>query len=139
MSTTLVIDCSVTMAWCFADEATSQTAAVQDRLVSEVVVVPAHWSLEVANVLATAERRQRIDVEDSTEFLNLLGQFAIEVDDQTSNRTFDQILKLALTHQLTTYDAAYLELAIRRQIPLASLDEALCKAAANLGVELAIR
>ncbi|HUQ69662.1 MAG TPA: type II toxin-antitoxin system VapC family toxin [Planctomycetaceae bacterium] len=138
MTATLVIDCSVAMSWCFADEATPQTASVQERLVTEVAIVPAHWPLEVTNVLAMAERRQRINAADSTEFLNLLGQFAIEVDDQTSNRAFDQILHLARTHGLTTYDAAYLELALRRQLPLASLDVALCRAASVLGVELLI-
>jgi predicted nucleic acid-binding protein len=138
MSASLVIDCSVTMAWCFGDEATAKTVAVQNRLVSETAIVPAHWSLEVANVLAMAERRQRITATDAAEFLRLLGLLDIERDDQTPQRAFGEILALARSHNLTVYDAAYLELAQRLQLPLASLDVPLCQAADGLGIELLI-
>ena len=72
MKPTLIIDCSMTMAWCFADEGTEETAKIQDRLITEAAIVPAHWFLEVANVLAMAEKRKRISAADSTEFVKLL-------------------------------------------------------------------
>jgi predicted nucleic acid-binding protein len=107
-------------------------------MICETAVVPAHWSLEVANVLAIAERRQRIRADDSTAFLELLTELAIEVDGQTTSRAFHDILTLARRHKLTAYDAAYLELAVRHQIPLASLDQELCQVAVSLGVEVLV-
>jgi len=96
--------------------------------------VPAHWFLEVANVVAMAERKNRISVAESTEFLSLLRTFDIEIDDEAAGRSFDQIIPLCRAQRLTSYDAAYLELAIRSQLPLASLDDDLRAAASRLGV-----
>lgn len=136
MKATLIIDCSITMAWCFADEGTEYTSQIQDRLVAEAALVPAHWFLEVTNVLAMAEKRKRISAADSTEFVKLLAALEIPMDHDTSARAFQQILPLCRDHALTSYDAAYLDLAPRRQLPLASLDEDLCRAATSLGVEV---
>jgi predicted nucleic acid-binding protein len=110
------------MAWCFVDETTPATAEVQDRLKRESAIVPSHWFLEVANALAMAERRKRIEPSTSDEFISLLGSFRIDTDDNSTNLAFTQVLALARSHQLTTYDAAYLELSQRQQLPLASLD-----------------
>ncbi|MHB8973416.1 MAG: type II toxin-antitoxin system VapC family toxin [Pirellulaceae bacterium] len=134
MKPTLVLDCSMAMAWCFADEGTQGTAEIQDRLVAEAAIVPGHWFLEVANVLALAEKRQRISAADVVQFVKLLAAFDIQVDNEFSARAFDHILPLSRGHGLTTYDAAYLDLAIRRQLPLASLDDDLCRVAAHLDV-----
>lgn len=136
MTPALVIDCSIVMSWCFADEATATSAKVQDRLVNEAAIVPSHWSLEVANVLLMAEKRKRISAAHSTQFVNLLETLDIQVDDEVGNRAFGHILPLSRSHKLTSYDAAYLELALRRQLPLASLDDDLRRAAAKLGVKL---
>ena len=136
MKPALVIDCSVTMAWCFADEATAATAHILDRLATDAAVVPAHWYLEVANVLAVAEQRKRISVADSTQFVKLLAVFDIQVDDEAPTRAFDHLLPLCRGHGLTSYDAAYLDLVVRRRLPLASLDDDLRRAAAELGVEV---
>jgi predicted nucleic acid-binding protein len=136
MSPTFVIDCSLTMAWCFEDEATVAAAEIQDRLVDEAAVVPAHWFLEVTNVLAVAERRKRISPADSTQFVTLLAALDIQADDNAPVRAFDHILPLSRNHGLSSYDAAYLDLALRRSLPLASLDDDLRRAAIGLGVEL---
>lgn len=136
MTPSLIIDCSMTMTWCFPDEATEESARIQDRLEQEVALVPAHWFLEVANVLAMAERRRRISASRSDEFVQLLRFLEIEVDDDVSGRAFDHLLPLCRAHKLTSYDAAYLDLAVRRRLPLASLDEDLRAAAEELGVSL---
>ena len=136
MTPGLIIDCSMTMAWCFADEATAETARVQDRLVAEAALVPAHWFLEVVNVLVMAERRRRISAADSAMFLHLLSTLDIQVDQELLARAFDHLPPLCRSHGLTSYDAAYLELAIRRRLPLASLDDDLRKAASGLGIQV---
>jgi predicted nucleic acid-binding protein len=134
MTPSLIVDCSITMAWCFAEEGTQQTAEVQDRLATEAALVPAHWFLEVANVLAMAEKRNRISVADSTLFVDLLSRLDIQVDNEFTARAFDHVLPLCRSHGLSSYDAAYLEIALRRQLPLATLDEDLHQAAKSLGV-----
>lgn len=134
MTPTLIIDCSITMAWCFADEATDEASKVQDRLATEAAVVPAHWTLEVANVLAMAERRGRISALESEQFVSLLGVLDIQMDEEAPKRALSQILSLCRIHKLTSYDAAYLDLALRRGLPLASLDDDLRRAAKKLGV-----
>ncbi|MDD4890217.1 MAG: type II toxin-antitoxin system VapC family toxin [Phycisphaerae bacterium] len=131
-----IIDCSVTMAWCFHDEATPLAAAVQDRLIAEAALVPAHWPLEVANVLALAERRKRIAQPRSAEFLAHLAALDIQIDAETAGQALNQTLALCRSQNLTSYDAAYLELAIRRSLPLATLDEDLRAAARKLGVRV---
>lgn len=132
----MVIDCSITMAWCFADEATSETEAILSRLVDEAALVPTLWYLEVANVLAFAEKHKRITLSQSNEFLSLLEVFEIEVDDSAPNRAFSHYLPLCRDHGLTSYDVAYLELAVRSGLPLATLDDDLRYGAKSLGVEL---
>lgn len=136
MTATLIVDCSLAMSWCFADEASDFSAAIQDRLATETALVPAHWFLEVANVLAMAEKRERITAADSTEFVRLLGLLDIDVDGEAAGRAFDHLLPLCRSHGLTSNDAAYLDLALRRQLPLATLDEPLRAAGKALGVAI---
>ena len=136
MTPSLIIDCSITMAWCFADEATVETARVQDRLIAEAAVVPSHWFLEVVNVLVMAEKRKRITAADATNFLHLLAALDIQTDHETSARAFDHLPPLCRSHGLTSYDAAYLDLAVRRRLPLASLDDDLRQAAIGLGIQV---
>ena len=131
-----IVDCSMTMAWCFEDETTSQTDAVLDRLETESAFVPTLWSLEVANVLRSAERRGRLIQEKAEKFLVTLQTLPIFMDREAPDRAWDEILPLARIHSLTPYDAAYLELALRLGLPLATLDKELCLAAASLGVIL---
>jgi predicted nucleic acid-binding protein len=132
----LIIDCSITMVWCFADEFTAAVQEVQDRLATEAALVPAHWPLEVANVLAMAERRNRISALDATQFVKLLGAFDIQIDEESPSRAFGHVLPLCRSQSLTSYDAAYLDLALRSQLPIATLDDDLRRAASGLGVDL---
>ena len=134
MTPTLILDCSIVMAWCFNDESTPGTNQIQDRMANEAAVVPGLWYLEITNVLAMAEKRKRITPQGSQQFLQLLSILDIQVDDDAPRRAFNHLLPLCRTHGLTSYDAAYLDLSIRRQIPLATLDDALRKAATTLGL-----
>jgi predicted nucleic acid-binding protein len=136
MSATFVVDCSVAMSWLFSDEATAHTSKLLDRLEEETALVPGWWFLEVANVLAFAERKGRITPAQSAAFIDELSKLAIEVDSESPDWVFERLLPLCRTHQLTSYDALYLELAVRRNLPLATLDEPLRRAAKKLGVKL---
>lgn len=132
--TEIVIDASVALAWCFKDERTEATIRLLERVRIDTTVVPALWHLEIANVLALAERRNRITTADSAKLIELIGNIEIQVDEELTLRAFSRILGLARDHQLTAYDAAYLELAMRLGIPLASKDHELCEAAERVGV-----
>ena len=129
-----VLDCSVTMAWCFDDEATSYTHAVRDSLAHVQAVVPSLWSVGVANATIMGERRKRLDEARSQRFIVLLEALPIVIDHENSTRAFGDILHLARAHQLSAYDAAYLDLAIRRGLPRACLDGKLKTAATAAGV-----
>ena len=131
-----VLDCSVTMAWGFDDEATPYTNGVRDLLATVRAVVPTLWPLEVANATIVGERRGRLDQARSQRFLTLIRQLPIDIDDQTSEKAFDDTMHLARAHPLSAYDASYLELAMRRGLPLACLDGKLKAAATAVGVPL---
>jgi predicted nucleic acid-binding protein len=129
-----ILDCSIAMAWCFEDEASPAGDALLERLVTGSAVVPPLWYWEVANVLNVAARRGRLTGQDVAARLALLGALAIVADDDATARAWRETLLLAEAETLTVYDAAYLELALRRNLPLASHDRALRSAAARRGV-----
>ena len=129
-----VLDCSATLPWVFASEATPATDALLDALTGGGKAwVPALWHLELGNVLLGAQRRGRIDQAGIEGFLSALGAYDIEVDGQTSSLAWSKTLALAASHGLTVYDAAYLELALRRRLPLATLDKTLLAALKKAG------
>jgi predicted nucleic acid-binding protein len=130
----LVIDSSVALSWCFEDEASPESDALFERVRDQGAVVPALWHLEVANVLLQAEKRGRIATGDVTLRLELIAELPITTDNETTARAWREILALARAEGLTTYDATYLELAIRRGLPLQTKDEALIGAAKRSGV-----
>ena len=130
-----VLDCSVTMAWVFPDEATEATNQLRDSLVEGRAFAPSLWPVEVANVLLVATRQNRIRADDWREIRASLEALPIEIDPVTTFRAWGASLELARTHQLSVYDAMYLELAMRLQLPLATLDRALHRAARTVGVE----
>lgn len=136
MSAAFVVDCSIAMTWLFKDEATPKTAELLNRLATEAALVPAWWFIEVTNVLALAERKGRITAAQSSAFISDLGKLDFDQDDQAPGRAFAHLLPLCRTHQLTSYDAIYLDLASRRNLPLATLDVDLRKAAKKLGIKL---
>src|ERR1700712_1274356 len=122
---TLVIDASVALSWCFEDEATPETDAIAHEIARTGAFVPSLFHLEISNVLLQAERRGRISIADATQRLELISRLPLEVDLQTSSRATDQIMVLARAENLTVYDAAYLELAIRKALTLATKDRQL--------------
>ncbi len=131
----VVIDASVTMQWYFQDEFSSASERLLQRIVSEGAVVPSHWRLEVANSFRSAIRRKRINHEYRDQSLADLGELNIEIDGETAFQAWELTLRLADEFGLTPYDAAYLELALRRQLPLATLDRDLISAAKASGIE----
>ena len=132
-----VLDCSVTMAWLFKDEADSYSESVLSSLRSQGALVPAIWALEVANVLLTAERRQRVSEAQRVQFTALLVSLPISVVNRTAEQILGATLALAHEHKLTSYDASYLDLALREGLPLATRDQKLRLAARHCGVPLA--
>ena len=132
----LVLDSSVTLSWFFEDERTSATASVLERVVEQGAVVPAIWRLEVANALQSGLRRGRVDVAFRDATLSDLGQLDIVSDPDTDSHAWAETLQLADRFRLTLYDAAYMELAQRRHLPLATLDRELRMAAKALGTVL---
>ena len=127
--TGFVLDASVTVAWCFDDESTPAAWALLDRLRTTPGHVPALWELEIGNILLGAERRRRITQARAALFLGILGELDIRVDPDLPGRAFRDVLPLARAQRLTTYDATYLELAMRLGLPLATKDAALVRAA----------
>lgn len=129
-----VLDCSLTMTWCFEDETTPYSEAVLDRLADYEAWAPALWPLEVANVLLVCERRKRLTSDHSLRFIRKLRALPIRIDDDTARQALETTIALAREHQLSSYDAAYLELAVRKGLPLASQDRELLKAAKACGI-----
>ena len=132
----LIIDCSLTMAWCFESEQTPRTQALLARLSTEEACVPALWPLEVANVLLVAERRKRITSAQASQFVMVLKSLPIRVEADDAAKVWDAVLPLARSQKLSSYDGTYLEIALRTGLPLATLDADLHKAATALGVTL---
>lgn len=135
----LVLDNSVAMLWCFQDGSDSDlmyAEKVLDRLSDTIFLVPNLWHLEAANVVARAQKRQWLTTEQMHEFLELVVQLPLKVDLETAKKAMAETFTLANDHNLSVYDAAYLELALRHHGPLATLDADLRKAASK--VEVAI-
>jgi predicted nucleic acid-binding protein len=132
----LVLDTSITLAWVYPSETTPAVATVLERAVTTGAWVPSLWRLEVANVLEMGVRRGRTNAEFRDETLADLGVLDIHVDPETNDQAWTATLALAIRHKLTLYDAAYLELALRRALPLATLDSDLRAAATAENVVL---
>jgi len=132
----LVLDSSVTLAWLYSDEITEAIRRIFEAVAEHGAVAPTLWRLEIANSLTVAVRRGRIDKEFRHAALSDLATLEITMDPQTGTNAWGQTLQLADQFGLTVYDAAYLELAVRRRLPLATLDEKLRAGATGCGVEL---
>lgn len=132
-----VLDCSVTIAWFFEDEFSDYCELVRQRLLNKgtVAITPGIWPAEVANVLFQAERRKRITAKKTTQALRVLAQLPVDTD-YLPLSSMGHVLRLCRTYMLTSYDALYLELALRGNLPLASEDKKLKAAAVAAGVEL---
>jgi predicted nucleic acid-binding protein len=131
-----VLDASVALALCFPDESTPGLIALQDSLAHRSAVVPPLWWTEMANALVVARRRTRINEDEFATVLHSIRQLPLQRDAATPEECFDRVITLAERHRLSAYDASYLELAARRDLPLATLDRDLARAAAGIGVPL---
>lgn len=127
-----VVDCSVSVAWLFDQQADAYTEAALDALVGRFAVAPRWWHVEVLNVLLALERRERLGTDKAVELLRLLQGLPVRV--QESRSSVFELHALALRHQLTAYDALYLETALSTGLPLATRDKALVRAAVECGV-----
>lgn len=134
--TDFVLDTSVTMAWCFPDEETPETRDLFTRMRTSAAMVPIIWPLEVANVLLIGERRQRLTQAQMAQFVQLLQTLAITVDTGMAMGALDPVIALGRRYGLSAYDAAYLELAMRQGLPLATQDARLRAVATRAGVSL---
>jgi len=129
-----VLDSSVALAWYLPRQQTARTDALMHRMADEGALTTALWPIEVASVLLIYERRGQLTTADRMGAIAFYSSAPIELDDQTQTRAWGTAFDLAKAQKLTVYDAGYLELALRCGLPLATLDQALCKAAAALGV-----
>ena len=132
----LVIDSSITLAWFFEDERTDRADVVMRQVAKGGAVVPSLWRLEIANALQSAVRRKRINAAFRDASIADLSSFPIAVDSETDRHAWGTTLTLAERCRLTLYDAAYLELAQRLRLPLASLDQELRVACRVLRIAL---
>src|SRR5579884_1615590 len=117
-----VLDASMSMSWCFPDEADAQADGILDLLQRTGAVVPVVWTLEIANTLLVGERRQRLGPGQAATFIDLIETLPISVDTSALQRAFGPILSLAREQGLASYDAAYLDLALVLRLPLATRD-----------------
>jgi predicted nucleic acid-binding protein len=131
---TLVVHASVALDWCFESERSTYANKILTRVVVEGAVVPFLWPAEVANGLVMAERKRKASEEDIDEALGLFESLAIQVDHPDSRRIRD-LARLASKHRLTAYDAAYLDVALRFRLPLATLDAEMRVAAKAEGID----
>ena len=138
MSEKFVVDNSVVMTWCFGDETNKYSDAVLDGLNTSTAFVPSIWPLEVGNVLLVAERRKRLSVADSTRFIALIAELPIIVQQEQPERMMEDIVALARKHKISTYDASYLDLAMRKGVPIATPDNKLIEAAKRIDVPILI-
>ena len=129
-----VVDNSVVVSWFFKDEMNAYTDAIREGLDATQAVVPSIWPLEFSNVLLTAERRKRLTEAEVSHILIVVQSLPISIEQEPPARVWSEILQLARAHSLTTYDASYLDLAMRSGLPIATQDKALVKAARKCGV-----
>lgn len=132
----VVLDCSVTVASLFQDEQTPAVFAAMRIVAREGAVVPSLWRYEVGNALLMAERRKRIDAAFRHACLADLAILDIRADDAGGGRAWNAVLRIAEARRLTLYDAAYVELALRLNLPLATLDEQMRAAAEAMQIDL---
>jgi predicted nucleic acid-binding protein len=132
----VVIDASAALSWCYVDEKTPESSRLLEFVNLNGAVVPNLWHLEVANALLVGEIRERLTYATLTGLLDYFDQLPITVDHATSELAWKDILSIARNQKLTTYDASYVELAMRLNLPLATNDQAMIKAASAIGVEV---
>ena len=133
-----VLDCSIAISWCLVDENNDYANAILEMMPDCEAYVPGIWSLEVANTLLVTERRNRMTQEQSQLAIVLLQSLLIHVDEATDSQALSSTFTLGRQEGLAAYDAAYLELAIRLNLPIATIDRRLAEAATRCGVGLVV-
>lgn len=136
MEKKFVLDNSIVMSWCFRDESNKYTDTILSSLEKYEALAPSIWPLEVVNVLLVSERRGRLTEADSVRFLTLIDELPISVQQETPDRMLKEILALARKCYISSYDASYLDLAMRYGVPIATQDSGLKKAANQCKVSL---
>lgn len=136
MAEHFVVDNSVVMSWCLKDETNTYADSILDRLTEATAVVPSIWPLEVVNVLLVAERQKRLSESDSIRFITLLSQLPIAVEHERPEKMMQELLALARVNNLSSYDASYLDLAMRKGFPIATSDNKLIEAARRADVTI---
>lgn len=131
-----VLDSSVALAWVLPDESNPTLDRLCDRLTDDIALVPPVWPLEIGNVLLIAVKRGRLTVKDRIRLVRELRALPVEIDGTFTERSLEETLALAQKYDLTTYDASYIELALRRDVSLASLDNRLRKACLSAKISL---
>lgn len=132
-----VADASVAIAWIHPAQATAETDAMLERLaVGDSLVVPALWPLEVANAITVLRRRRKLTAEEARVAIAIVRELPAAIDHEAAAVAFTRLVDLASEHELTVYDATYIELALRRRLPLASADARMKQAAVRSGVDL---
>ncbi len=131
-----VLDSSVALAWVLPDETNPTLDQLCDRLIVDIALVPPVWPLEIGNVLLVAIKRGRLTTRDVSHLITELRSLPLEIDAASTERALEETLALAKKYDLTTYDASYLELAQRRNLPLATLDTKLRKACVSAKITL---
>lgn len=132
----IVVDASVVLAWYFEDEVSAYAERVLDMVAEGGAIVPSIWPLEVANALATGERRRRLTPAKVAGAVEAFQDLAVDVREVPTRQALGPVLELARDHKLSAYDASYLELAAREGLPLATQDEDMRKAAAAAGAAI---
>ncbi len=136
MTEHFVVDNSVVMSWCFKDETNNYADIVLNRLTESTAVVPSIWPLEVVNVLLVAERQKRFSESDSIRFITLLSQLPIVVEYERPDMMMKELLALARANSLSSYGASYLDLAMRKGLPIATLSNKLIEAARRIDIPI---
>lgn len=135
--TRFVLDASVALAWAFEDEVSPYAAAAIRVLDHERAIVPRIWSFEISNALILAVRRKRIDELLAYRMLRTLHRLPIDPDEEFADPVLGRVtLRFGIDYSVTAYDSSYLELAVRRGLPLATQDSHLAHAAAAAGVNI---
>lgn len=136
MGESFVVDNSVVMTWCFKDKTNQYADAILDCLSDATAFVPSIWPLEVVNVLLVAERKKRLSEADSVRFITLLSQLPIIVEHQRPERLMKDLLALARSNNLSSYEASYLDLSMRKGIPIATVDTRLITASKKTDIPI---
>ncbi|HYI11788.1 MAG TPA: type II toxin-antitoxin system VapC family toxin [Thermoanaerobaculia bacterium] len=137
MKRSFIADASVAIAWVHPAQATPETDAMLDRLAAgDSLIVPALWPLEVANALTVLRRRRKLTPDEARTAIEIIRELPAVIDHEAASVAFTRLVDLASEHELTVYDATYIELATRRQLPLASNDVRMKQAAVRSGVDL---